>query len=379
MGAWPGKFVIGLTGNIATGKSVVRKMLEHLGAYGIDADSLANRAIARGSPGYQPVVDTFGKWILAPDGQIDRAKLGRLVFSDPEALGRLEAIVHPFVREAIDILIRRSSHNVVVVEAIKLIEGGLADQCDSVWVAYASPERQIIRLTQKRKMSETLARQRMNAQAPQEKKTARADVVIRNEGSFEDTWSQVMGAWYRIVPFAEEEEETVETIESVAGEVTIQRARPRDADEIARLITQLSQGKRKPKREDVMAAFGEKAFLLLRVNGRSFGMVGWKVENLVARTDDIFIDSSLLFADAIRILMNEVERVSRELQCEISLLFLPTELNHQEGALLSLGYQQRSVQNLGVRAWEEAALESMPTKSMMFFKQLRKDRVMRPV
>jgi len=380
MGAWPGKFIIGLTGNIATGKSVVRKMLEHLGAYGIDADSLANRAIAKGSPGYQPVVDTFGKWILATDSQIDRAKLGRLVFSDPEALGRLETIVHPFVREAIDILIRRSSHNVVVIEAIKLIESGLADVCDSLWVSYASPERQIIRLTQKRGMSETLARQRMNAQPAQEKKIARADVVIRNEGSFEDTWSQVMGAWYRMVPFAEEEEEeTVETVDSVAGEVAIHRARPRDADEIARLITQLSHGKHKPRREDMMAAFGEKAFLLLRVNGRSLGMVGWKVENLVARTDDIYIDGSLLFADAIRILMNEVERVSRELQCEISLLFLPTELNHQESALLAQGYQQRSVQNLGVRAWEEAALESMPTRSMMFFKQLRKDRVMRPV
>ncbi len=380
MGAWPGKFVIGLTGNIATGKSVVRKMLEHLGAYGIDADSLANRAIAKGSPGYQPVVDTFGKWILATDGQIDRAKLGRLVFSDPEALGRLEVIVHPFVREAIDILIRRSSHNVIVVEAIKLIEGGLADLCDSIWIAYASPEKQVLRLTQKRGMSETLARQRMNAQPAQEKKTARGDVVIRNEGSFEDTWSQVMGAWYRMVPFVEEEEEeTVETVDSVVGEVTIQRARPRDADEIARLITQMSHSKRKPKREDIMAAFGEKAFLLLKVNGRSLGMVGWKVENLVARTDDIYIDSSLLFADAIRILMDEVERVSRELQCEISLLFLPTELSNQESALLAHGYKQRSVQNLGVRAWEEAALESMPTRSMMFFKQLRKDRVLRPV
>ena len=90
MSNWPGKIVIGLTGNIATGKSVVRKMLEHLGAYGIDADSLAHRAIAKGAPGYQPVIDTFGRWILDAQGQIDRAKLGKLVFSDPEALKSLE-------------------------------------------------------------------------------------------------------------------------------------------------------------------------------------------------------------------------------------------------------------------------------------------------
>ena len=72
MSAWQGKYIIGLTGNIATGKSVVRKMLEHLGAYGIDADALSHRAIAQGAPGYQAVVDAFGKWILSKDGQIDR-------------------------------------------------------------------------------------------------------------------------------------------------------------------------------------------------------------------------------------------------------------------------------------------------------------------
>jgi dephospho-CoA kinase len=83
MSAWPGKYAIGLTGNIATGKSVVRKMLEHLGAYGIDADTLAHRTIAKGAPGYETVVETFGKWILAPDGNVDRARLARVVFSDP--------------------------------------------------------------------------------------------------------------------------------------------------------------------------------------------------------------------------------------------------------------------------------------------------------
>src|SRR5210317_1680794 len=104
MSAWPGKYVIGLTGNIATGKSVVRKMLEHLGAYGIDADALAHRAIAKDAPGYQPVLEAFGNWVLTPEGQIDRVRLGRIVFSDPEALVQLETIVHPLVRGAIDVL-----------------------------------------------------------------------------------------------------------------------------------------------------------------------------------------------------------------------------------------------------------------------------------
>jgi dephospho-CoA kinase len=161
MSAWQGKYVIGLTGNIATGKSVVRKMLEHLGAYGIDADALSHRAIAPDAPGHQPVVDTFGKWILQPDGQIDRARLGRLVFSDPQALGSLEAIVHPLVRQAIDLLVRRARQKVIVIEAIKLLEGPLAAACDSIWVTTASEEIQLSRLTKKRAMSAETARQRI--------------------------------------------------------------------------------------------------------------------------------------------------------------------------------------------------------------------------
>jgi dephospho-CoA kinase len=377
MSAWPGKFVIGLTGNIGTGKSVVRKMLEHLGAYGIDADALANRAIAKGSPGYQPVVDLFGRWVLADDKQIDRAKLGRLVFSNPDALESLEKVVHPFVGQALDILIRRSPQSVVVVEAIKLIEAGLAEKCDSLWVTYAPQNQQISRLVQKRGLTEALALQRIQAQPPQEKKVTAANVVIRNDGTFENTWMQVVSAWNRLFPAAEVE--PIEAAEPVAGEIFIYRARPREAEDIAVLITQLSNGARKLTRNDVMAAFGEKAFLLLRINSRPLGLVGWKVENLVARTDEVHIDKSLAFIDALGALMGEVERVSRELQCEASLLFLPADYASQEPAFQSLGYQRRTIQSLGVRAWEEAAQESMPAGSVMFFKQLRQDRVLRPV
>ena len=121
MSAWSGKYVIGLTGNIATGKSVVRKMLEHLGAFGIDADALAHRTIASGAPGFQPVLEAFGEGILDSSGEIERSKLAQIVFHDKDALARLELIIHPLVREAIDALINRSGHNVVVLEAIKLI------------------------------------------------------------------------------------------------------------------------------------------------------------------------------------------------------------------------------------------------------------------
>ena len=240
MSAWPGKYVIGLTGNIATGKSVVRKMLEHLGAYGIDADALAHRAIAKGAPGYQDVQNMFGKWVLDGAGQVDRSKLSRVVFADPEAMQRLEAIVHPLVGQAIDILVRRSKHSVVVVEAIKLIESGLAEKCDALWVTYAPHELQLARLMQKRRMGEATARLRIDVQPLQERKTAAANVVIRNDGSFEDTWKQVNEAWQKVFPSAEAEIDAgvVEVVETVAGDVRVQRARPREAEEIAILITQ---------------------------------------------------------------------------------------------------------------------------------------------
>jgi dephospho-CoA kinase len=174
MSAWPGKYVIGLTGNIATGKSVVRKMLEHLGAYGIDADALGHRAIAHGAPGYAAVVETFGTWILGEDKQIDRSKLARIVFSDEEALKRLEAIVHPLVRQAVDLLIKRAKQSVIVLEAIKLLESPLRQSCDSIWVATAPPEVQMQRLVEKRGMSRSVAHQRITVQSSQQEKISAA-------------------------------------------------------------------------------------------------------------------------------------------------------------------------------------------------------------
>lgn len=377
MSAWPGKFVIGLTGNIATGKSVVRKMLEHLGAYGIDADALGHRAIAKDAPGYQDVVNTFGNWILGPDGQIDRAKLARVVFSDPEALSRLESIVHPLVRQAVDLLIRRSSQKVIVIEAIKLLEGPLRQACDTIWVTYAQKEVQVSRLIQKRAMSLAVAHQRVNAQPPQIEKVKVANTVVHNEGSFENTWQQVTKAWKELFPTYESG--VYKPITAPKGVLMVEKARPRHAAEIAALVGRLSDGKAKPTSEDIMAAFGEKAFLFLKLDGTPVGIVGWQVENLVERTDEVYIEPGQSLSEAMQALLKEVETTSRDLQCEIALLFLPPELSQQEEVWKSLGYELRTIESLGARAWQEAAQESMGKGESMFFKQLRKDRVLRPV
>ena len=376
MGNWPGKYIIGLTGNIATGKSVVRKMLEHLGAYGIDADELAHFAITKDAPGYQPVVDTFGRWLLDADGQIYRARLGRMVFSDPEALGRLESIVHPLVRQGVDVLIRRISQKVVVVEAIKLLESSLGKASDAIWVTYAPEEVQLTRLIEKRGFSEAVARQRISAQPPQEEKVAAAQVVIYNQGPFEDTWGQVYSAWGKTLPG-----NAIASREPVSAGMgtTVERALPGQAAEIAGFITRIRKDGQAVDPNGILATFGEKAFLLLREKGQLVGMVGWQVENLIVRIVDVFLEPAAPAEATLRSLLGDVERAAQDLHCEVSLLFLPPKLARRETTWRPLGYQARSVEELGVHAWQEAARESMPAGTILLYKQLRADRIPRPI
>ncbi len=379
MSAWSGKYVIGLTGNIATGKSVVRKMLEHLGAYGIDADALSHRAMMKGAPGYQPVLETFGKWTLDSDGQIDRAKLGSIVFSHPEAMAALEQILHPFVGQAVDLLVERSGHDVIVIEAIKLLEGELHTNCDSIWVADAPPERRVERLVRRREMDRETARQRVAAQTPQEEKNQAADVVIRNDGSFEATWKQVLAAWEETVAPEQVEPTPTEREPAAVGEMFVQRAGPGEAQAIASFITAIGAGDRRMSSSDVMAAFGEKAFLLLKKGQDIVGILGWQVENLVTRVDDVFMDDGVDLSEGVHEMIAEVETASEELQCEAALLFLSPELAQSSDVWKNLGYEARTVKNLNVRAWQEAAMESMPAGTVLYFKRLREDRVLRPV
>ena len=378
MGAWAGKYVIGLTGNIATGKSVVRRMLEHLGAYGIDADALAHRAISKGAPGYRPVVDLFGKWILSPNGQIDRARLGRIVFAEPEAMRQLEAIIHPLVRQAVQILAQRAPQKVIVIEAIKLLESPLREMCDSIWVTDVPKETQLLRLVGKRKMSPEEALQRIEAQAPQAEKLAAADVVIYNQGSFEETWKQVVAAWQKIAPEITAEKGP-KTEPLVKGKLRVEKARPRQAEEIANFINAISNPQPPLTRMDIMAAFGEKAYMLLRMEDELVGVVGWQVENLVTRVDEVYFSDKVPLSQAVEAIFAKVESASKELQSEAALVFLPPDLAQHEALWNAVGYERRAVEDLGVRAWQDAARETMPTGTVLHFKQLRKDRVLRPI
>jgi dephospho-CoA kinase len=377
----PGKFVIGLTGNIATGKSVVRRMLEHLGAYTIDADALTHRAYAKGAPGYQQVIDKFGKWLLNREGEIDRQKLGNLVFNDNEAMKQLEEIVHPLVRQATELLIQRASQPVIVIEAIKLLEGDLRKVCDTVWVTNAPEVVQVERLMRKRGFTRDQAQERIRAQSAQNIKVNMANMVITNIGSYDDLWKQVNEAWKETVPGAKDAPMDTATIKKPAGtgELSTRRGKPKHAVSIADLITRLSKGKRKMSADEVMESFGDKAFMLLQSDGQMVGVAGWQVENLVTRTTDIFLEGNLDTGKALETLVKGVEDASGELQSEASLIFAMDSLAAQDALWQKLGYEKRTPDSLGVQAWQEAANEVAPAGSVLFFKQLRQDRVLRPI
>lgn len=192
--------LIGLTGNIACGKSTVARMLAEKGAYVIDADAIAHEVIRKGTPAYEAILRRFGKDILGPDEEIDRRRLGEIVFRDPIALRDLEAIVHPAVLVEIQQRIQACPEApAIVIEAIKLIESGFARACDAVWVVTCSESEQIHRLMKDRGLTEEEARIRIRAQPPQEEKIRQADVVIDNNGSLEATRRQIDQAWRKWV------------------------------------------------------------------------------------------------------------------------------------------------------------------------------------
>ncbi|MEZ4672428.1 MAG: dephospho-CoA kinase [Anaerolineae bacterium] len=422
MGRWANKYVIGLTGNIATGKSVVRQMLQHLEAYTIDADSLSHRAMAPGAPAYKPIIDTFGQFILDADKNINRAMLGNIVFSSPDALARLEAIVHPVVGGAVNALITRAQQKFIVVEAIKLLEGDLGKGVDEVWVVDASPETQVKRLIEKRKMSDAEARQRVAAQNAQADKLAKANVVIKNDGNIEDTWKQVQAAWTAIqrklagtapaapapaaaapaqpaaatpakppqtkrldpntpMPAAPATAAPVAAAPAANVTVTIKRGMPTNADVLAEFISKASGNT--VSRMDIMMAFGQKSYLLAQDQAdRVLAVMGWQVENLITRVDEFYIAPNAPAAAVIESLVTAVEAASKDLQSEVAYFFLPEAVGAQLApAFEQHGYEVTVVEQIKIPAWREAVQEIITEfkAARIFGKKLREDRVLKPI
>ncbi|MBI2853377.1 MAG: dephospho-CoA kinase [Chloroflexi bacterium] len=190
--------VIGLTGGIGSGKSTVASILAGMGATVIDADKVGHEVYCPGGPAWQDVVTAFGKGILNDTNEIDRQKLAKIVFGNPEALAKLNAILHPRMYRMVEERIKKARQRgdkVVVLEAALLIEAGWRLLVDEVWVMVAPVEKVVRRLKDKKGVAEEDARARIRVQLAAEELQKHADVVIKNNGSLEELKEKVGHQW----------------------------------------------------------------------------------------------------------------------------------------------------------------------------------------
>ncbi len=193
-------FLLGLTGNIACGKSSIGALLAaECGAEYVDADRVVHELYRAGTPETQAIAERFGAHLLRADGTIDRRRLGDAVMADPAARLDLERILDPSVRTALLRRISASPAPVVVLDAIRLFESGLGARCDAVWVVTCDPDEQVARLQRTRGLTAEQAALRVRAQGAQADKARQAHVVLTNTGSLEDLQRQVREAWQTTV------------------------------------------------------------------------------------------------------------------------------------------------------------------------------------
>ena len=189
---------IGLTGGIGTGKSSVTEAFQSLGAAVINADLLGHDAYLPGTIGFEEVVTEFGQEIVGSDGQIDRKKLGPIVFSDSSKMDRLNEIMHPLIRDLIDerlVSLESTQNKVAVVEAAILIEAGWKSLFDEIWVVISDPEEVINRLGVRNGLSREDALKRIDSQMSNNERIEHGDVVVENTGSMEDLQTRVNSLW----------------------------------------------------------------------------------------------------------------------------------------------------------------------------------------
>lgn len=385
-------YLIGLTGNIATGKTIVLRMLAELGADTLDTDELTHRLMLRGggSSVYDQVVEMFGRFIVGEDGEINRTRLGNIAFNDPEALEALESIIHPGVIEYVRSFIEYSQEEFGVIEAIKLFESGLADLCESTWVVTSPVEVQVHRLMKNRNLTRTQAMMRIEAQPSPNEKIARADISIDNSGDVVATWNAVQREFNAIkaavmparpepapVVEIEPEPEVVEMAPVDLDTMEVRRAKRSDLAGMSALYN-MNTG------EDIdqvtmMERFFSKGFFIAEASEQVIGMAGWRAENLIAGVDDFMIREDGMWLKVGTALLEEVEKAAKELSCEVSLLFLHGSSSPKATAFFEMaGYERREREQL-IQVWREAADEYYKDGDILMIKRLLEHRIMKPI
>ena len=398
------KIVIGLTGNIATGKSLILRMLQELGATVVDADKLVHQLMAKGSPAYDPIVNEFGAGILDQTGEINRRNLGKIVFSTPGALAKLESLTHPAVHQEIIRRINEAPSQVVAVEAIKLFETDLAGLCTSKWVVTAPPEVQLKRLVERRKMPVDQAQQRIRAQGAQSEKAAKADIVIDNSSDLAKTWG-IVKQQYAVVleealsskaqasapaiptpkpevaptPAATQAAAVPAKDVNVSGDITLHRAKRDDLEAMAQVIATCTNGALDPDLSQMMEAIFSRGYIVASMGDHTVGIAGWQTENLIAGLQDFYVIREDLWQSVGEKMLEMIHEEINSLSCEVAMAFVLKQAGSGPIDFLeSQGYQQAERNELGYM-WEDAAKEWQPEDSVILYKKLREQRIMVPM
>ncbi len=431
-----GKFIVGVTGNIATGKSAVMRLAADEGALVIDADKLVHEIMDTDPDMQASLAVAFGSDVRRPNGRIDRKVLGNIVFEDANAMRDLEAMLHPAVYELVTQLIADSEVPLIFIEAIKLLEGRLAQECQQIWVTRCSKQRQLDRLRICRGLETQTAAMRIKSQPPQEDKVALADVVIDTNGYMADTVRQFQQAWDRLPeavrnythspsksgtgsvlgtgPALASEPAKSPSLtnlsegsarllkvpkpkkrlaKSVGAKATatptapaaqprrrpenleVRRARPSDIPSIILLVQKATDGRTKMKRADLLMAFSERSYFIGQLGSDVNAIVGWNIDSQVATIDQIFIHPPEATADVTYAIMEEIESSAMDHICEIIVAFLPANCSDELKQVFDLqGYQQIDKEILPA-VWQSAIEELQPDDSFFVVKILRDERL----
>ncbi|MBZ0315549.1 MAG: dephospho-CoA kinase [Anaerolineae bacterium] len=388
MGSKTGKLVIGVTGSIATGKSLVCRMLAHLGAHVIDANALFFRVMEPNAPAYKPVIEKFSE-LINSDGVIDSEYLNNLIFSSPQQFENVEKIVFPFVKQACDTLIAASKGKFIAVEVTNIFSSGLSEIIDLVWVVDSTAENQLRRLVEKRGFEPQQAIQYLNCSPYQKDNLLKNDVLINNDLTTEDLWVQVQKAWSSINQTQASIPAALSPVKSVANEpiatvaatntfsLTIKRLHPQSLEQLASFINRVTGSNL--SRSDVMMDFAEASYGIAEANGEIAGIIRFMVEDQTTICTKIILDPQLPSSPIIQSLMSYMTTISNDLQSEASFILLDFDTHDAIINILSNEFHYQQIEITGrLSQWLSSYKDSSLKPKIALFKQLRQTRILTP-
>jgi dephospho-CoA kinase len=401
-----GKLIIGLTGNIASGKSAVMRLAAEQGALTIDADKIVHELMDHDSDIQAAIAVAFGSEVRREDGRINRRALGQIVFDDPTALQDLEAMIHPAVRAVVAERISASQATIVFMEAIKLLEGDLAKACHQIWVTRCHRQRQLQRLMICRGLDAEGAATRIKAQPPQEEKVAMADVVIDTNGLMTETESQFMLAWNRLPDPAtvtptvlrigdtavspktkprttapQSLKDLLAAAKTPAGErvwpatLQVRRAKPSDIPSVLLLIQKATNGAVTMKRADLLLSFSERSYFIGQIGADVGVVMGWSIDAQVARIDQIFVLPATDARQTATAVLLEIEKSANAHIGELVAAFLPADTSDDLPNLFRDEGYIIVEKELLPDVWQTAVAESQPPDTLLMIKVLRDERL----